>query len=69
MQGKFILELLNIPNSKISVGNRWLIRYESFNNTKLFEVYEHKKYQRYVRLLINTEDEEKACKVLKGEQT
>lgn len=69
MEGKFILELLNVPHSRITVGNKWLIRYRSCNNTKLYEVYERKKYQKYTRLLINTEDEEEACKVLKGDRT
>ena len=67
MAGEHILKLLDEPNSRIAIGDKWLIRYEGFRGRKLFEVYQHKPYVKKTKTLIETEDEEEACRVLKGE--
>ena len=67
MSGKYILELLDEPDSRISIGDKWLIRYENFQGKKVFEVLQRKKFQKNTRTLIETEDEELACRILKGE--
>lgn len=61
MAGKYILKLLDEIDSRLIIGNKWLIRYG-----RMFTVY--KKYAKSSdEILIETEDEELACKVLKGE--
>ena len=67
MAGKYILKLLDEPDCRISIGDRWLIRWEPFNTTT-YTVYQRKRYQKITRVLIETEDEELACQILKGEQ-
>lgn len=66
MAGEHILKLLDEPDSRLSIGDRWLIKWEPFNTT-VFTVYQKKRYQKITRVLIETESEELACKILKGE--
>lgn len=66
MAGEHILKLLVDENARIGLSNRWLI----CSNTVRFPtycVYERKPYQRKTRALIVTEDEQLACRFLKGE--
>lgn len=67
MAGGHILKLLDEPDSSISIGDKRLIRYERYDGKKFFEVYQHKKYKRNAQILIQTENEQEACKFLKGE--
>ena len=66
MAGEHILKLLDEPDCRLSIGDKWLIRYEPYN-TKHFTVYQRKRHQKKTRILIETEDEELACRFLKGE--
>ena len=66
MAGEHILKLLDEPDSRISIGDKWLIRYE-LHYAKFFTVYQHKRYGKHTRILVETENEELACKILKGE--
>ena len=66
MAGEHILKLLDEPDSRLSIGDRWLVKWEPYN-TEVFTVYQCKRYQKKTRTLIQTEDEELACKILKGE--
>lgn len=67
MQGEHILKLLDVQDSRISIGDKWLVRWEPYDNKKFYTVYQRKKHQKCTRILITTEDEELACKILKGE--
>lgn len=64
MAGEFILKLLANPQLAIRVENvhRWLIYDPPF-----YGVYERKPYAKKTTQLIETESEELACKILKGE--
>lgn len=66
MPGEHILKLLDEIDCRISIGDKWLIRYEPYN-TPVFAVYQRKPYQKKTRTLVETEDEELACRILKGE--
>ena len=66
MAGEFILKLLDEPDCRISIGDKWMIRWEPYN-TIYFTVYQRKRHQKKTRTLIETEDEELACEILKGE--
>ena len=64
MAGEHILELLLEENTRISLGDRWLVCHGDI--IKLYTVYQRKLYQRRTRTLIeSTEDEEIACRYLK----
>lgn len=63
MAGEYILKLLNEIGARFVIGNKQLVRWSN----GIFTVYEHKKYAKNVIVLIETEDEELACKILKGE--
>mgnify|MGYP001597968927 FL=1 len=66
MAGEHILKLLDEPDARLSIGDKWLVRWEPYN-TSIFTVYQRKKYQKSTRVLIETESEELACEILKGE--
>mgnify|MGYP001578837932 CR=1 FL=1 len=67
MSGEHILKLLDESNCHISIGDKWLVCFEIFRGEKLFAVYQRKPYQKKTRKLIETAEEEEACKILKGE--
>ena len=67
MEGKHILKLLDEPDCRISIGDKWMVRWEPYDKTKYFTVYQRKRYQKCTSTLIETEDEELACRILKGE--
>ena len=67
MAGEHILKLLDEPNLRLTMGDKWLIRYEGHEGKKVFEVYQKRVYRKNARVLVKTEDEELACKILKGE--
>ena len=68
MAGEHILELLDEQDCRISIGDKWMVRWEPYDKkTKYFTVYQRKRYQKCTRTLIETEDEELACRFLKGE--
>lgn len=66
MDGKHILKLLDEPDCRISIGDKWMVLYKGILTTKGFIVYQRKRYQKYTRVLIETEDEQEACRYLKG---
>lgn len=65
--GGHIVKLLIEKNSRITVGDRWMVL--DFCNTKLggieYVVYQRKRYAKKTVILIQTQDEEVACCVLK----
>ena len=64
MVGEHILKLLIEENARIDLGDRWLV----LKGLPIeYCVYERKPYQKSTRVLVVTEDEELACKILKGE--
>ena len=66
MEGEHILNLLIEENARIDLGDRWLVCHGE--SIKRYTVYQRKPYQRRARALIeSTEDEELACRILKGE--
>ena len=74
MAGEHILKLLLEENARISFGDRWLVctqeamPIQPINMHPItYVVYERKPYQKKTRVLIETEDEELACRILKGE--
>ena len=67
MAGEHILKLLDEPDCRISLGDKWLVRWTPGFTTKYYTVYQRKRYQRRTCTLIETVDEELACKILKGE--
>jgi len=68
MAGEHILKLLADTTARVDHGDRWmcvnLILKSPFVH---FYVYERKPYQKKTRTLIQTEDEEEACRILKEE--
>ena len=66
MAGEHILKLLIEENTRIKLGDNWLVCHGDV--VIRYTVYQRKPYQKRNRTLINsTEDEGKACQVLKGE--
>lgn len=70
MAGEHILKLLIEENGRIDIGDRWLIC--EFGPSNKFEgiaytVYERKSHTRSTKILTETEDEQSACRILKGE--
>ena len=66
MTGEHILKLLVEENTRISIGDKWLICHGDV--IKLYTVYQRKPYQKRTRILIeSTENEKLACEILKGE--
>ena len=64
MSGEHILKLLIEENTRISLGDRWLV----VRGLPIeYYVYERKPYQKKACVLIETKDEQEACKILKGE--
>lgn len=69
MPGEHILKLLIEGNARVDCNNRrWLV-VDLTAREKIYKytVYEHKLYAKKVITLVETEDEEEACKILKGE--
>lgn len=64
MAGEHILKLLVEEPERISVGDRWLVCKKEY--PVIYCVYERKPYKRHTHLLIETKDEELACRVLKS---
>ena len=65
MAGEHILKLLVEENCRIDNGDRWLVCHG--DAVKRYTVYQRKPYQKRTRTLIeSTEDEQKACRILKG---
>lgn len=74
MAGKHILKLLVEENTRISIGDRWLVckqeamRIQPISRHPItYIVYECKRYQKKTCTLIETDDEQRACEILKGE--
>lgn len=68
MAGEHILKLLAEERCRIDNGDRWLVcNYSDAGKGIEYIVYEHKPYQKKIRILIETEDEQTACRILKGE--
>ena len=74
MAGEHILKLLLEENTRIGLGDRWLVcgqgamRIQPIDKHPItYHVFECKPYQKKTRILIETESEEEACRVLKGE--
>ena len=74
MAGEHILGLLIEENTRIGLGDRWLVctqeamPIQPINMHPItYVVYERKPYQKKTRRLIETEYEQEACRVLKGE--
>lgn len=65
MAGEFILKLLQDTTARIEYGRRWLV-WGSVLNPQRFIVYESMPYQKDFRILIETEDEQLACQILRG---
>lgn len=63
MAGEYILELLRETTATINYGNRWLAN----SRSDIFTVYEKREFFETNRELIVTNNEEEACRVLKGE--
>lgn len=55
-----IQQALKNTNARVVYGNRWLIK----SSTNQYEVHEKKPRQHYSRMLIETNDEEIAVKIL-----
>ena len=66
MAGEHILKLLYEPDARLAIGDKWMIRYETYNKS-IFVVYQRKRYARKTLRLVETEDEKLACKILKEE--
>lgn len=68
MAGEHILKLLIEENARISVGHRRLIGGFPLGGTGGIEytIFEHKPYAKNTKTLLVTQDEELACKILKG---
>ncbi len=64
MAGEHILKALLENNSRLEIGDKWLIAWE---DGRMFTVYQCKPYAKKTRTLIETDNEEKACRILKGE--
>ena len=62
MKGEHILELLNEKNARVVYEDRRM-----YYTNGLYTVYHDKKYAKVRKILIETEDEKRACKILKGE--
>ena len=64
MAGEHILKLLLEENTRIGLGDRWLVCGQGA--PIIYHVFECKPYQKKTRIIIETEDEELACRFLKG---
>lgn len=65
-----LLKLLIRENARVDNGNRWLVARKEgdiCNSEIEFTVCERKPYHKKTRTLIETEDEELACRIPKGE--
>ena len=65
MAGEYILKLLIEENARIELGDNWLVCHG--DTIRRYTVYQSKPGQRRIALIESTEDEQEACRILKGE--
>ena len=68
MAGEHILKLLVEENARVEVGDRWMLL--CYLPTKPggieYTVYQQKSYAKKTTILIQTQNEKEACRILKG---